>query len=479
MAKMLFFQDVPFESFGVEFISSFLKSRGHEVDLVVLNQEEKGFDPIEFVKDTQPDVAAFSATTIDLGWSTEIAENIKADKELKDVVTVFGGAHPTMYPDMIDEMEGVDITCIGEGELAMGELMDNISRGSGDHSKIRNMHVRQNGRVYKNEIGKLVSDHDEMPWPDREIYYAKYPLLREMTTKKFFTGRGCPYKCTYCNNHFYQDLYKGKGYYINYRKPEEIIAEIKDVRDKYGMEYVYFAAETFTTNHKWLREFLPMYKEEIGIPWSCLSRPNELKEEIVKLMADTGCYYTSFGLESGSHRLREMLKRKMSEEQIVNAANLLHKYDVKFLVHQIMGLPTETLDEAFETIELDIKVKADSTWTTVFMPTIGTDLYDYVRDNNLIDMDNEGSFESIDSMYADSNLKQENAQELSNLQKLVWLCVTFPSLVPLVRKLIKLPPNMFFVFVSKWNMMLSFRMRYRLGYWEMLRMYLGSNKRFG
>ncbi|VAX23694.1 hypothetical protein MNBD_NITROSPINAE02-1757 [hydrothermal vent metagenome] len=477
MAKLIFFQDVPFEAFGVEFIAGYLKSKGHTVDLIILNQEPKGFDPIDFLKKEKPDVVGFSITTIDFNWSRKLALEIKQEKELRDMVIIFGGAHPTMWPEMI-EKDGIDIICVGEGEGAICEVMDNINNGVRDFAHIENLHVKIDGKIIKNKLRDLIQDHDSMPFPDREIYYNRYSLLKNMSTKKFFSGRGCPYKCTYCNNHHYQQLFKGLGKYVTYRSPQKVIDEIKEVRDRWGFKNVYLAAETVTTNRRWLTEFLVLYKEQINVPFSCLSRVNELNEDIIRKMADAGCYFTSFGLESGNERIRnELLNRKMSNEKILEVSGLLHKYKIKFLVHQIFALPTETPAEAFETIDMNIRMKADSTWSSIFQPVLGTEMYKFCKDNKLLAAEN--AVDNIDSMYGDSTLNQPYTRELSNLQKLVYLCIKFPALVPVVRLLIRLPHNPLFELVSKWNQLMSFRLRYRLGYIEMVKIYLGSNKRFG
>ncbi len=476
MAKMIFVQDVAFEAFGVEYLSAYVKSKGHTVDLIILNQEKNNFNPVAYLADQKPDVVGFSITTIDHQWSTALAKKIRQEERLAGTLVIFGGAHPTMSPSMIED-DGVDMICVGEGEYALAELLDHIDKGVRDHSTIKNIYVKKDGHVFKNELRPLIENYDLLPFPDRDIYF-KYPILRDMTTKKFFSARGCPYHCTYCNNHYYQKLFAGLGKYVVYRRPEHVIEEIKYVRQKYGFKHVYLAAETVTTNHPWLKKFLELYKKEIAVPFSCLSRVNELDEDIIKNLADAGCYFTSFGLESGSDRLRNgLLKRGMSREKLLEVAALLHKYKIKFLVHQIFALPTETIEEAFETVHMCVRMKADSTWSTIFQPYKGTEIYQYCKTNNLLV--SEEVSENVNSLYAQSTLKQPHIKEISNLQKLVLICLKCPVAIPLIRAAIKLPNNIFFEFISKINMLISFRLRYRLGYVEMLGMYLRSKKRFG
>jgi radical SAM superfamily enzyme YgiQ (UPF0313 family) len=476
MSKLLFIQDVPYESFGIEYISAHLKSQGHQTDLVILNQEKKGFDVLDYIRKSNPQVIGFSVSTIDVGWAKNIARRVRADVSLKDTVIIFGGSHPTMHPEFIEE-EDVDMICVGEGEYAFAEMMDKLAQGSRDFSSIENFHLKHNGQIIRNPMRPLVENHDLLPFADRSIYYDKYPLLRNMTTKKFYTGRGCAYKCTFCNHEYFQKRFSGLGKYVTYRDPVKVIEEIKEVKEKYGLKYVYFGAETLTTNHRWLTDLLDLYKKEVGIPFSCMSRPNELNEDIVKKLADAGCYYTSFGLETGSERIRNgLLKRDVSDAQLLKSAELLHKYKIKFLLHQMFVLPTETPQEAFETIAMDIKMRPHTVWSTIYQPTVGTSLREHSVNQGLLV---EDPLKPVDSIYSESLLNQPYVKELTNLQKLVYLCLKFPWVVPMVKKLINLPANPLFELVNKWGMASSFRHRYRLGYLEMFLMYLGSNKRFG
>jgi radical SAM superfamily enzyme YgiQ (UPF0313 family) len=474
MSKLLFIQDVPYESFGIEYISAHLKSKGYQTDLVILNQEKKGFDVLDFIRKSNPQVIGFSVSTIDVGWAKNIARRVRADANLKDTVIIFGGSHPTMHPEFIED-EDVDMICVGEGEYAFAEMMEQINQGSRDFSSIENFHLKHKGQIVRNSMRPLVENHDLLPFADRSIYY-KYPLLKNMTTKKFYTGRGCAYKCTFCNHEYFQKRYSGLGKYVTYRDPVKIVEEIKEVKEKYGLKYVYLAAETLTTNHRWLSDFLELYKNEVKIPFSCMSRPNELNEDIVKKLAEAGCYYTSFGLESGSERIRNgLLKRDVSDEQLLKSAELLHKYKIKFLLHQIFVLPNETPEEAFSTIRMDIKMRPHSTWSTIYQPTLGTSLRQYSVDQGLL---SEAALNEVDSLYGESVLKQPHVQEITNLQKLVYLCLKCPWALPFIKGLVKLPPNFLFELINKWGQMKSFRHRYRLGYLEMFLFFWRSNRRF-
>src|SRR5207245_532111 len=124
-----------------------------------------------------------------------------------------------------------------------------------------------------------------------------------------------------------KEMYDGLGKYVRYRSPENVIEEIRQVQSKYGIRTVGFIDDTFTTNRKWLLRFLEIYREEIKLPFTCLVRANELKEHVAEALGKSGCRYVSFGIEVGNENIRNnILARHMTDEQIRNAAMLMHKY---------------------------------------------------------------------------------------------------------------------------------------------------------
>jgi radical SAM superfamily enzyme YgiQ (UPF0313 family) len=319
MARVLFLQDVLFEAFGPEVLSSVLKREGHDCDMLVasavgernLMREIRRFDP---------DILAFSISSFGYRWSVDFAREAKREF---DVLTVFGGAHPTFFPEFAHE-EGVDYACIGEGERAIVDLANTIGNG---HSPNEVANLARHGEgddLIRNPLEPLVEDLDSLPFPDREVYF-KYAPLRELGFKRFMVGRGCPYGCTYCTNRVQQEMYSGLGKYVRHREPEKVVEEILEVQSRYGIKTVGFSDDTFTTNKNWTMRFLELYRNEVALPFTCLTRINEIDEEIVEAMAGAGCHFVSFGLEAGSeHIRRQVLNRRMSDDQIRTGARLLH-----------------------------------------------------------------------------------------------------------------------------------------------------------
>jgi len=308
------------ENFGVMSISSVLNDAGHQTALII---EEFPNKILKFVKNLKPDIIAFSCTTGTHKWVIRVAEKIKSEM---NVPIIAGGPHPTLFPQMIEE-PSIDFICCGEGEYAMLDLVNAFSKED-DYTSIPNLWVKKGERIFKNEIRPLFSDLDSLPPVDRNLYY-KYPFIRKNPTKFFLSGRGCPYKCTYCCNHIYQKLYKDKGRYIRQQSVERVIAEIRQIRNNFGIKTVWFHDDIFVLNQGWIKEFCDRYKREIDLPFNCSIRPNLVTEELVAMLKKAGCYNVTMGVESGNDYLRnEVLKRHMSSEEIIQAGDIIKKHKI-------------------------------------------------------------------------------------------------------------------------------------------------------
>ena len=173
---------------------------------------------------------------------------------------------------MIEETS-VDAVCIGEGENAMLELVENLTAGE-SITEIENLWVKKDGQITRNPIRPLIQDLDQVPLPDHELFRRVIP--DRIWYACVLTGRGCPYHCTYCFNHAYRELYKGKGKYIRRRSVDNVLEELRELKKHKCYRFVKFADDIFTLQHDWLEEFCPRYQEEIGLPFSCLTRANHV-----------------------------------------------------------------------------------------------------------------------------------------------------------------------------------------------------------
>jgi anaerobic magnesium-protoporphyrin IX monomethyl ester cyclase len=446
------------ESIGVANLSAILKANGHETDLLLVSHTP---DLMGAIRKFDPGLIAFSALT---GVHLSLEQLAVQIKREMNVPVIIGGPHPTYSPDMINR-PGIDIICRGEGELAMLELADAMEHDR-DVTKIRNLSVKtKDGTIHTNELRPPVP-LDELPPPDRDLYYAKYGFLAKMPMKRFISSMGCPYPCTFCHEPVIRALYKSetKSDYLRRKSVNRIVAEIKDIKERYPLRHVHFSDDLFfiRNNYKWLEEFAEVYPKEVGLPWNCNIRYDSVTQHAANLLEKAMCYGGAVGLESGNEEIRRVVIRKQSKnDHIVEGARLLREKKIKVLTTNMIGLPGETLDNALETVELNMRLKSDYVRANTFLLFPGLPLVEYARQGGYIDEDFDIDLQAASSQ--DITLKTPYAREFKNIASLFWLMVKFPpSFIPLFKKLVALPDNILFRIIGSFNMvqeLLFYRVR--------------------
>ena len=436
MARLLFLQEVAFEYVGVMCLSAYVKSKGHECDILIESEEGKDFYPK--IREYKPDVVAFSAMT---GFHTHYLKMAERVKDILGVPVIFGGPHATFFPEMI-EHPAVDAVCQGEGEEAIVDFLQAVKKGD-DFFPISNLWVMNNGAVVRNEVRCGVNDLGQYPPADRSLYY-KYKYLREYPTKPFITGRGCPYLCSFCFNRDFNRMYRGKMKVLRRIPPEKVIEEVLDCREKFPLKRVFFNDDIFIMQKDWLEEFAPLYRDKVGLPYACNIRANAVTEEKVRLLKESNCYLVMWGIESGNERRRnEILHKNITDEQIRRAADLFRKYKIRMKSFNIMGSPGETLDEAVETIKLNAEVKIDYPWCSILQPYPRTEITRIAQEKGVLKKDY--SLDDMEkSFFSRSILIQPDMKRIERLQKLFYLGVKFPALIPLFKWLTRYPLGLLF-----------------------------------
>jgi len=447
---MLFIvKEIDNEPQGILLISSVLKQAGHQVSLVVATEE----DPVEAALRLRPDVVGYTVYTGPHTWYLETNQRIKA--QLPGVFSIFGGPHPTFFPEMI-EREGVDGLCIGEGEYATLELINALQHnGTGlelPDPTIANWWVKIDGEVIRNPLRPLLNSEelDALPFSDRELLYDAHAQSRRTKIKPIITGRGCPYDCAFCFNKAYSDLYEGRGRRFRRRSPENVLRELKALTSNHDMRFILFMDDTFILQDAWLNEFMTRYKAEIDLPFWCQVRANLVTEDKIVLFKEAGCVSVSFGIEAGNDRLRNaVLNRNMSREEILGAAEMLRRHDIAFSTNNMLGLPTGNLETDFETMELNAQCRPAYANVFLFQPYPKTALGEWAYEHGWM----MGNFDDLSGSVSDDTVikfgSDKEKRQIENLQKLFALGVEFPWLLPIIRRLIRIRPNQLFWLVYK------------------------------
>ena len=377
----------------------------------------------------QPDVIAYSLRT---GYHRYYIDlNLKLKKKYK-FISIFGGPHVTFYPNVINE-EGVDTICQGEADEAFAEFVDVLEQG-GDINKVKNFWIKTPAGIIKNEKRPLNQNLDSIPFPDRKMF-NDYEEVRIAKVHSFIASRGCPFKCTYCFNDGMSKSYEGQKY-VRRRSVDNVIEELKIVKEKYDLKIAIFEDDTFNLSRKWLKEFCEKFSKlnlkllPIGV------RAELIDEEQVQWLKKANCVSLIFGLESGNEKVRrEVLFRNINDKKMIECGRLLRKYGIGFATENILAIPTSTLDDDIETLALNLKCKPLYGGAKLMQPYPGTMIYNIAVRMGLF---KEKNFDVLTDFTASSNLKMDNRLERENLQRLFAIVIRFPFLFRYIRFLIKL-----------------------------------------
>lgn len=440
MAKLLFLQNLEYELLGPMYISAMVKEHGHGSRLA-LGESIADFVPV--VEEYRPDIIGFSVMSGSHAWAVDIAGEIKRKY---GIMNVFGGPHATFFPELIEEEPNVDILVRGEGEETALDILNCIdNKKSLEKEYIPNTSIRTGeGTIIHNSLRDLREDIDEYPFPDRNLYNALEGRI-DRAVRSVITSRGCPFHCTFCFNDSARLLYAGKGKYVRIREVDDVIEECLAIKKETDVSTIFFMDDVFGVNKKWLYEFLPVFKEKVGLEFVCLVRADIVAsdEQYAFKLAEAGCRTVYFGIESGSETLRNvLLNKKLTNTDIIKAADLLHRANIKFRTFNILGLPGETMEEAFMTVDLNIAIKADYPWCSIFLPLPKTKLTEYAVEKGYLDKEYLHSLPK--SFFVSSVLKNPCTNQLINLQRFFQTVVMWPKLLPVVKSLVKVKPNLIF-----------------------------------
>lgn len=433
MTKILFIQLHAWQQLGLMYISAKLKKHSYNVRLAI----GATFNEIlPSLNEFNPDVVGFSIITGDQTYALEIARKIKQRFNVK---TLFGGPHATYFPEFIHQ-EGVDALIRGEGETACLEFMEYVA-GIRPISSVRNLWSKTGSTILKNEFAPF-DDINSLEFPDRTIY-DDFKEKVDCSSLYVVTSRNCPYNCSFCYNSRLREIYKGKDKYVRIRSHDNVLEEIRQGRDVNNkITSIHFVDDIFGVNEKWLHDFLPKFKRQIGLPFDCLVRADVIARhpDYAAQLKSAGCAGVAFGIESGNERLRQtVLRKQITDEEIIKTADILHNAGLTFKTYNIFGFPNESIKNAEETVELNINIKTDFPSSNLFIPYPMLDLTEEARQKGYLpkcfsvaDIKNDA--------FVNSQLQMPNIIVFEKLNRFFQTVVLMPFLWPLIKFYCNRPP---------------------------------------
>ena len=362
-------------SIGPACIAAFLRARGHEVSLYRAGVEATTAEIVADIRASGAELLALSLTTRQWLRARELVGAIRAEV---DVPVVAGGLHATFSPPQVLGSPGFDYVCLGEGEAAMLDLVTALERGE-PTSGIDNIWARGGTRP---NLRPPFQPLDDLPFMARDML-DEYAGCVHMTTQ-----RGCPFPCTYCAARMYNELYADTANYGRRRSHTSVLEELFEIQRNGTLAYVIFLDDTFTIYRRWVKEFCRVYGERLAIPFSLHARVETVTESMIDELAAAGCRHITYGVESGSLRVRrDIMRRAASNERIKEVFRWTQEAGIMVTANYMLGLPGETREDLQQTLDLAAELQAFDFGYFVFYPYPGTALFRLCREQGYLPAD--------------------------------------------------------------------------------------------
>ncbi len=348
---------------------------GHDVRLA--NWSGSGWAAVERrLREERPDVVGISTFTFNRRASLELAR--RAKRVLPGCRVVLGGPHAShLHRRILEDHPAVDFVVIGEGEGTLVALLDALAAGR-DPGGIRGLAWRRDGGTRDGGWPEPIADLDRLPQAadgfEAEGVDPRTQLMYVVTS------RGCPARCTFCNTPEFW------GTRIRFRSVDHVLAELRLLRERYGLLYVSFRDDTFTVHRRRILELCRRMEEErLYFLWDCQSRVNAVDGPRLDAMRRAGCLHVQYGVESGSARMLDRLNKDIRADQVEAAAAATREAGLVFSVYLISGIDGETDEDVDATLALLERIRPHDAMVSPLAVFPGTKIWDDYRRSERLD----------------------------------------------------------------------------------------------
>lgn len=291
----------------------------------------------------QPDIVGISVLSAMVGSALKVSRLCK-DHDANCKV-VWGGVHPTFLPGESLQYDAVDFVVRGEGEYTMLELCMGL-RDRKDLSSVQGLSYKTGEQIIHNPKRELIGNLDRLPFPARDA--VLYPESFDFKSLgSMIISRGCPFRCSFCSSRNFWERRE------RFRTPENIVTEINQIKKDYHCSYVMFWDDSLTINRNIIHKYCnALIDAQVKIDWKTATRADLVDEETLSLMQKAGCVKLEIGVESGSERMKKIIRKDVTNDQIRRAFQLIDQYSIGSGAFFMAGFPDETLDDLAQTFAL-------------------------------------------------------------------------------------------------------------------------------
>jgi radical SAM superfamily enzyme YgiQ (UPF0313 family) len=367
---------------GLMYIAAYLeKETNRRVEILDTQVERMDYNQLkEEIKKRNPDVVGITAMTFTL---VDVVKTAKIVKEINpNIKVILGGPHVIIYPEETINIPEIDFLVLGEGELVIKQLLENINNAD-KLEKIKGIVFRKNNKIVNTGQVDFIENLDKLPFPARHLTpFKKYfsVLSPRMPVTTMFTSRGCPYKCSFCDR-----PHLGKKFRA--RSAKNVVDEMEECQ-KMGIKEIFIYDDTFGVDRQRVLDICSeIKKRNLNIVWDIRTRVNTVDEEILKALKEANCQRIHYGVEAGTQKILNVLRKGITPEQAEKAFKLTKKIGIQTTGYFMIGSPNETKKDILKTIIFMKKLNPDYVHVSITTPFPATDLYKMALEEKVIPND--------------------------------------------------------------------------------------------
>ncbi|MFC1521135.1 B12-binding domain-containing radical SAM protein [Elusimicrobiota bacterium] len=392
---------------GLGYIASVLQKCGHTVKILdcmvsssynfPVSSEFKRFgisdrEIKKNIEEFSPDVVGVSCMfTSYFKDAHNVAKIVKEFK--KDIFVVFGGAHASTFSEQTMKDDNIDVLVVGEGEKTVCEVLERY-KDNKSMEGVKGTMYRRDNKLIKEQPRELIQNLDEIPFPawnllerDMEVVKREHKKNRFLMRKPIgyvLTSRGCPKECYFCS----VKLMWGRRWRM--RSARNVVEEIEFLKNTYGYREIHFVDDNSSVSRARMYELCDeLIKRNTNVK---LVTPTgiaieTLDRDVLSKMKQAGFYRLCFGIETGDPQSQQEIMKRINLDkatEIIAQANSLGFWTAASF---IIGFPHETMQEFRKTIEFAKKTNLDFAIFYLLVPQPGTQVYEIVKKQGLIDLD--------------------------------------------------------------------------------------------